>query len=198
MNVFLLSSHIFIHPWPFCLDVTWCPSATSMYLSVSSNVPGMKSETSGVIWHVAPKSKTQFVNCELSPYFTLLLYSSLDIPAIDAYILWSSLSSPLSHARSPFSLKRTCFRRFRYLFFWLGAFCNHVIFRSTSKAFLRRTFRISVRWNIHRASFLLLLSYAFETFFRRMIVTSTKCALCLKIVCSLTMSTRTWATAVKI
>ena len=45
----------------FVLDlffaVMWYLSATSMYLSVSSNDPGMKSETSVVIRHVATKSK---------------------------------------------------------------------------------------------------------------------------------------------
>ena len=89
MNVFPLLSHICIHTWHFCFAVTWCPSATSMYLSISSNDPGMKSETSGVIWHVAPESKIQLVNCELSPYFTIWCSSLLDIRAIDAYILWS-------------------------------------------------------------------------------------------------------------
>ena len=44
-----------------------CLSATSMNLSVSSNDPGMKYVTYGVIWHVAPESKIQLVNCELSP-----------------------------------------------------------------------------------------------------------------------------------
>ena len=95
MNVFPLLSHIFIRTWSFCFAVTWCPS-----------------ETSGFMWHIAPKSKIQLVNFELSPYFTLLSLSSLDIRAMDAYILWSSLFFPLSHAQLPFSLKRTCFRRF--------------------------------------------------------------------------------------
>ena len=64
---FLLSLHICICTEPFRFAVTWCPSATSMNLSVSTNYPGMKSVTSGVIWHVAPESKIQLVNCELSP-----------------------------------------------------------------------------------------------------------------------------------
>ena len=34
---------------PFCFAMTWCPSATSIYLSVSSNEPGIKSVTSGVM-----------------------------------------------------------------------------------------------------------------------------------------------------
>ena len=66
-----LSSHIFIHTCPFCFVVTWCTSATSMCLSVSSNEPGIKSETSGVMWPVAPESKIQLVNCEMSPKYSL-------------------------------------------------------------------------------------------------------------------------------
>ena len=84
------------------------------------------------------------------------------------------------------------------IFWWIGIFCNRVIFRSTSKAFPRWTFRIPVRWNINRASFLLFLSNPFETFLRRMVIKSTKCALCLNIVCSLIMSTIPWDAAVKI
>ena len=122
MNVFPLSSHICILTWPFCFAVTWCTSATLMYLSVSSNDHGIKSVTSGAMWHVSPESKIQLVNCELSPYFTLLRSSSLDICVIDAYILWSSLSSPLLHARLPFSLKRTCFLQFSLSFGGLGHF----------------------------------------------------------------------------
>ena len=128
MNVFTLSSHICILTWPFCFAVTWCPSATSMYLSISYNVPGIKSVTSGVIWHVAPEYKIQLVNCELSPYFTLLRSSSLDIRAIYAYILWWSLSSPLLHAQLPFSLKHTCFLCFSLYF---GGLVHFAIMRSS-------------------------------------------------------------------
>ena len=88
-NVFLLSLHICIRTEPFFPAVTWCPSATSMNLFVSCNDHGMKSVTSGVIWHIAPESKIQLVNCKLSPYSLLPRLSSLDIHAIDAYILWS-------------------------------------------------------------------------------------------------------------
>ena len=48
-KVFPLLSHICIRTEPFCFAVTWCPSATSMNLSVSSNDHGMKSVTSVVI-----------------------------------------------------------------------------------------------------------------------------------------------------
>ena len=122
MKGFPLSSHIFIHTWTFCFAVTWCPFATSMYLSVYSNDPGMKSETSGVMWHVAPESKIQLVNCELSPYFSLLHSSLLDIRSIDMYILWSLLFSPLLHAGLKISLKYTCLRCFSLYFGGLGHF----------------------------------------------------------------------------
>ena len=82
----------------------------------------MKSKTSGIIKHIAPESKIQLVNCELSPYFTLLHSSSLDICAIDAYILWSLSFSPLPHARLPFSLKCTRLRHFLLSFGGLGHF----------------------------------------------------------------------------
>ena len=122
MKGFPLSSHIFIRALTFCFPVTWCPSATSMYLSVCSHGPGMKSETSGVIWHVAPESKIQLVNCELSPYFSLERLSLLDMHAVDAYIFWSSLFLPLLHTRLPFLLKHTCFCRFSLSFAGLGHF----------------------------------------------------------------------------
>ena len=69
-----------------------------MNLSVSSNDPGMKSVTSGVIWQVAPESKIQLVNYELSPESLFSCSSLLDIRAIDAYTLRSLSSSLLSHA----------------------------------------------------------------------------------------------------
>ena len=94
----------------------------NIFLSVSFNVPGMKYETSGVIWHVAPESKIQLVNCKLSPYFSLLRSSLLYIRAIDMYILWSSLILPLLHAGLTFSLKSTCFHCFSFYFSGLGNF----------------------------------------------------------------------------
>ena len=93
-----------------------------MYLSVSSNDLGIKFETSGVMWHVASESKIQLVNDELTPYFTLLRLSLLDILAIYAYIFWSLLFLPLFHAQLPFSLKHTCFCRFSLSFGGLGNF----------------------------------------------------------------------------
>ena len=82
----------------------------------------MKSETSDVMWHADTEYKIQLVNCELSPQFSLERLSLLDIRAIDAYILWSLLFLPLSHALLTFSLKRTCFRRFLLFFDGFGNF----------------------------------------------------------------------------
>ena len=115
-------SHIFICTWPFCFSATWCPSETSMCLSVSSNEIGIKYETYSVMWQVAPESKIQFFNCELSPKFPLGHSSLLDMRAIDSYIFWSLLFSPFSHERLPFSLKRTCFFRFSLYFCGFGHF----------------------------------------------------------------------------
>ena len=83
------------------------------------NEPGIKSETSGVMWHVAPESKIQLINCELSAKFPLGNLSLSDIRAIDAYIFWSVLFLALLYARLHFSFKRTCFRHFHYVFLYL-------------------------------------------------------------------------------
>ena len=90
IKVYPLSSHIFIWTCHFCFAVTWCTSAASIYLSMSYNDPGIKSETYGVILHIYLWSKIQLVNLELSPKYLLGLLSLLDIHAIDAYIFWSS------------------------------------------------------------------------------------------------------------
>ena len=111
-----LLMHIFIRTCPFCFAVTWCPSADSICLSISSNDPGIKSETYGVTWHVALESKIQLVNCELSQKFLLGHLSLPYIRAIDTYIFCSLLFFPLSHAKWPFSFKLICFRRFLFSF----------------------------------------------------------------------------------
>ena len=87
---------------------------------------------------------------------------------------------------------------FLIIFWWFGTFCDHVIFRSTSIAFTRRTFRTAVRWNTNCASFILFLTSPFETFFRRMVIKSTKCALCLDRVWPLITPNRPCDTVVKI
>ena len=62
--------------------------------------------------------------CHMTPKVSLGHSLLPDICAIDAYIFWSLLFSPLSHARLTFSLKRTCFRRFSLYF---GGFGNFTI-----------------------------------------------------------------------
>ena len=52
-----LLSQIFIRIWPFYFATMWYPYVTEICLSVHSNEPGIKSETSGVMWHVAPEYK---------------------------------------------------------------------------------------------------------------------------------------------
>ena len=64
---FPLLSHIFIWNYPVCFAVTKYPSTTSIYLSVSTNEPGIKPEISGVVWKITPESKTQPVSCDLPP-----------------------------------------------------------------------------------------------------------------------------------
>ena len=110
-----LLSQIFIFNCPF-FAVTWCLSKTPMCLFVYYNEPGIKSETSGVMWLVAPESKIQLVNCKLSPTFPLGNSKLPDIRAIYTYIFWSPLFLPFWHARLTFSLKRTCFWCFSYYF----------------------------------------------------------------------------------
>ena len=85
----------------------------------------------------------------------------------------------------------TCTITFFIKTYLLWTFCDHVIFRYTSKAFLRRPFHFSIGWSINRVSFFLFLSYSFETLFCKVINTSTECALCLNSVCPLTVPTKT-------
>ena len=128
----ILLSHIFICTCPFCFVVTWCPYETSMCLSVSSNEPGIKSETCGVIWNVDPESKIQLVNCKLSLKSLLERSSLSDMRAIFAYIFWSLSFLSLLHyfcdAQFPLSLKRTCFCRSSLS---LGGFGNFAMTWST-------------------------------------------------------------------
>ena len=105
MKGFPLSSHIFICTWRFVL--LW------------RDVRPQKNP-SGVKWHVAPESKIQLVDCELSPNFSLGHLSLPDIRAIYPYIFWSLLFLLLSHARLPFSLKCTFFCCFTLSFGGFG------------------------------------------------------------------------------
>ena len=95
MKVLPLLSQIYILTYTVCFDVTKFPSATSIYLSVSTNEPGIKSEISGVMWQVAPESKIQLVSCELSQKSLLGMSILENIYAIDAYILCDSFLSVL-------------------------------------------------------------------------------------------------------
>ena len=115
IKVFLFLSHIFIHTCP-SFAVTSCPSATSKWLSVSSNEPGIKSEISGVMYHVAPESKIQLRNCELSPTFPLGHESLPDIRAIDAYIFWSLFFCCCCVHNFLFHLKSNFFHYFSFSF----------------------------------------------------------------------------------
>ena len=63
-----------------------------------------------------------------------------------------------------FFIKTYLLSPFLIIFWWLGTFCDHVIFRSTSKAFTKRTIQITVRRNINRTRFPLFLSNPFEIF----------------------------------
>ena len=56
-----LSSRIFIWTSHVCFAVTKCISLTSVYFSVSTNKPSIKSEITGVLWQVTPQSKIQLM-----------------------------------------------------------------------------------------------------------------------------------------
>ena len=116
MKVYLLLSHIYIWTFPFIFAMTWCPSATSIYLSISYNEPGMKPGICCVIWHVALEYKIQLVNCELSLKYLLGISSLPVICTIYEYILWLLKLSPSSNfvcdSRLPVSLEQTWFHCF--------------------------------------------------------------------------------------
>ena len=90
MKGFPLSSFISIWTFSVCFDLKKCPSAHSIYLSVSTNNIGIKSEIYGVMWKISPESKIQLFSCELSPKYLLGLSIFEDIHAIDAYIFCDS------------------------------------------------------------------------------------------------------------
>ena len=123
----LLLLHIFIRTCSFCFAVTWCLPATPICLSILSKEPGIKSETSGVVWNVAPEFKIQLVNYELSPKFPPGHSSLPDIIAIYTYIFWLLLFLPFLHAQLPFSLKHTFFCRFSFSFGGFGHFSIRVV-----------------------------------------------------------------------
>ena len=82
MKGFPLSSHMFFCTPPF-FDVTKRPTATSVYLSISTSEPGTKYEIYGVMLQVAHESKIQLVGCEISPKYLLGLSTLEYIRAIE-------------------------------------------------------------------------------------------------------------------
>ena len=128
-----------------------------MYLSVSSNEPIMKSESSGVVCHVAPEPKIQLVNCKLSQKISLLHSSLTYIRSINAYIFWSLRFLPLLLARLPFSLKSTCFCCFLLS---LGGF-GHFAIRWSSYPYLKHFWGVSYVCLLSAASTAWAFSFSF-------------------------------------
>ena len=86
MHGFMLLLHTFIWTCYYSFTATWFPYTTSIYLSISSNKPGIKSGTYGIIWHISTESKIQLVYCNLLPKYIIELLSLPDIFSIYAYI----------------------------------------------------------------------------------------------------------------
>ena len=107
-----------------------------IYLSVSTNKPGIKSEISGIMWQVAPESKIQLVSCDMSPWFLLGFSVLEDICVIFTYIFYDSLSSVLfSDVLYIFVNMHTQFLGF-YMFKWIflsevSSFGNYSMKRSS-------------------------------------------------------------------
>ena len=121
MNGFPLLLRIFIWTYPVYFSVIKFPSATLMYLSVSTIDTGIKYEISGVMWQVAPESKIQLVSCELYPKYLLELSSLEYIRAIDAYIFCESFCSVLLY--KVLSIFFNLYKRFwRFLVFMWSLF----------------------------------------------------------------------------
>ena len=138
--------------------MTLCLSVTSICLSVSSSKPGIKYEFYAIMWHIAPESKIQLVNCELSTKFPLEYSLLPDILAIDAYIFLSLLFSIFLYAQFPFLFKGTCFLCISLSF---GGFEHFAMMWSSDphlKSFTRRVFYTSVVWMTSRTKCFSLLS----------------------------------------
>ena len=90
-----------------------------------------------------------------------------------------------------FLIKTYLIFTFLIFFWWLGTFCNLVIFGSTSKCFYRCPFCLSVFGITRRRSFFLLLSELLEIVFLQIDEHLQKSALCLNSVCSFTISSKT-------
>ena len=119
-------------------------------------------------------------SCHRCVYFKVIVIIAVVACTITLFLRFFRLASFL-----------TVFKR-------IWTFCDHMILRSASKAFMCWTIRIFVRWSTSRTSFLFFLFDLFETFFHRMVIKSTICELCLGRVCLLTVSTRPLENIVKI
>ena len=179
MKGFPLSSRIFIWNSPAFFSVMKFPSATSIYLSVSNNEPGIKFEIYGVMWQVAPEYKIQLVRCEVSleissRYFCIGIHTCHR----HVYLLWLALICTVVWFLIYFCRSvRMTFRLFHipvnFLFrgVWFQKICNEVILQSISEAciwFLTVTFRtLIVRVVLNEGLFLIVLisSLLFKTFF---------------------------------
>ena len=145
MNFFPLSLHICIHTDPFCFAVTWFPSATSMYLSVSSNDPGIKSVTSGVIWHNLSQIQNPIGQLRtVTILYTFAFVITRHLFHRCVYIMVVVIFTVVSYMIT-FFIKTYLLTPFLIISRWLGTFCDHAIFRSTYIVFPRRTFQIPVR-----------------------------------------------------
>ena len=83
---FPVLSQTFIWTSPVCFALKKWPSTTSMYLSVSSNEPGIQSKISSVMLQVALYSKIQLISCDLYLKSLLGFFGLMCIRAIDVYI----------------------------------------------------------------------------------------------------------------
>ena len=117
-----------------------------------------------------PKSNWSIANCHQNFTRTFIIARHLCHKCINILvtIIFAVVACTIN-----FFIKTYFIFPFIIIFWWLWKIFDHVIFRSTSKAFPRRTFCSSIVRSINHARFLLFLSYPFETFFCRVICTST-------------------------
>ena len=142
IEVFLLSSHIFIKTSPVCFSVNKCLSAILIYLSISTNEPSLKSEIYGVMWQVEHEFKIQLVCLKLSPKYLLGISTLEDINTIDAYIfneyLWYVLFSVILSIFFNLYVQVLGFYLLQWTvlskLFCFWTICNKMILRSTYEA----------------------------------------------------------------
>ena len=117
-----------------------------MSLSVSSNEPGIKPETWGVIWYVSPESKIQLVNFQtITKISTITFFNNRHMCHRCIYILIVIIITVLGLflicTITPF-IKREITLLFVIIFRWFWEFINKMIYRSTSKTFARWAFSV--------------------------------------------------------